>query len=146
MAELTFRGTEIKTGPNLVFDIFSGFDDEAEVRGEDDIVPEASGQDIQPRIKNKRVVELRGYVLGTGANLAAQQASYRTNINTLRGLLDPLQAAGALVVTAPYMGLAASTKTLNVRYLGAMWGDIVMMKFRRVSIKLICVDSPPEWT
>jgi hypothetical protein len=148
MTTLTFDGVDIRrtTDNTIVLDLVGGFDDEAEVRGEDTVIPGKAGRAVRDRVKDRRSIELRGYVQGIGSSLTARRTSYRGLIDELHGIFDPTASPAALVVTAPYMGLTSGTKTINARFLNAIWDDDVLGFFRRVSVELECVDSPPEWT
>ena len=152
MADLTFGGTDIKvstaaTAGGIYLDITGGFDDVAEVRGTDVIVPGRAGRTPLSRVKDRRLIELTGYVNGNpgAASLALRQQSYRTHIVTLQALFAPTDAAKSLVVTTPYLGLAAGTKTISARYLNAIWDVVVAGFFCRVSCQLEAVGNPPDW-
>ena len=152
MADLTFGGTDIKvstarTGGGIYLDVVSGFDGVAEVRGTDIVIPGRPGLTPLSRVKHRRLIELRGYVYGNpgAASFAAQQQDYRTHVTTLQGLIDPDDAAKSLVVTTPYLGLAAGSKSINARFLNAIWDVVEMGVFCRVSIQLEAVGNPPDW-
>lgn len=153
MADLTFGGTDIReatarTAGGIFLDLVSGFDGVAEVRGSDIVVPGTPGRTPLSRVKDRRLIELRGWVLGgpDTAALGTRQQDYRANIVTLQTLFDPDDAAKSLVVTAPYLGLAAGTKTITARYLNALWDVVVAGIFCRVSVQLEAVGNPPDWT
>ena len=145
MADLTFDGTDIHDRAGIFLDITSGFDDVAEVRGTDVIVPGRAGRTPLSRVKDRRLIELTGYVLGTGATLVLQQQAYRAKIVILQALIAPTGAAKSLVVTTPYMGLPSGSKTISARYLNAIWDVVVAEYFCRVSIQLEAVGNPPDW-
>lgn len=143
---LTYRGTSIQ-GTNIHLDIVSGYFDPAFVRGEDDVIPGASGRREQSRQKDRRVVRLEGWVKGTGSTLANRQASFNTNMNTLMGLLAYTSASGNLVVSATTMGLAAGTKTLSCKCINIVLGKPEAgYTFQRISVDLESIASPPDWT
>lgn len=147
MAELTYRGTELRrTDGGLYFWITDGFDDEADVRGDDWIAPERAGRVEGNRVKDRRLIELQGYVIGVGANEAAMRTAYRARVDDLHAIFDPTAAPGALVVHSPVMGLASGTKSINARYLNSVWSYGVVTLHAKVSVQLECIDSPPDWT
>lgn len=147
MAEdLHYRTVSIRRGDRSIFlQIVAGMDEQVEVRGSDDIIPEATGRDVQPRRPDRRVIELQGWVLGVGATIENKRTNYRSRINELHAILDPTLAPGALTVTSPYMGLASGTATIAARYVNAVWDEVIQGYFRRVSVELECVASPPNW-
>lgn len=144
---LTFRGVDLHRGPytanTIHFDLDSGFDDEAEVRGTDDIMPAASGRYEGQRAKDFRLIRLVGFVRGV------TQLDYRDLIDELHAIFDPTLSPGAVVVgggTEDYLGIPSGESfTLNARYLNAIWGDLKRQRFRSVVVTLECIDSPPEW-
>lgn len=144
--DLHYRTVNIRRADRSIFlQLYLGFDDEPSVRGEDDIVLYAAGRRLRSRWKDVRVIELRGWVQGVGATLAAKRAAYRERIDELHAIFDPTLAPGPLVVTAPYMGLASGTASIDARYLNASWDDPLLGWFRRVSVELECISSPPDW-
>lgn len=152
MADLTFNSTDIKvstarTTGGIYLDIVSGYDGVAEARGTDIVIPGRSGRTPLSRVKDRRLIELRGYVNGdpTAATLALRQQSYRTHVATLQGLIDSDDAAKSLVVTAPYLGLTSGSKTISARYLNSVWDVVVAGFFCRVSVQLEAVGNPPDW-
>lgn len=152
MSDLTFGGTDIKvstarTTGGIYLDVVSGFDGVAEARGTDIVIPGRPGLTPLSRVKHRRLIELRGYVNGdpTAATLALRQQSYRTHIATLQTLFDSDDAAKSLVVTTPYLGLAAGSKTISARYLNTIPDVVVAGYFCRFSIELEAVGNPPDW-
>lgn len=143
---LSYRGTDVQTA-NIHLDIVSGYFDHALVRGEDDVIPGASGRREQPRQKDRRIVRVEGWVKGTGATLADRQASFHTHMTTLMDLLDRSLASGNLVVSANTMGLAAGTKTLSCKCINHILGKPEAgYTFQRISADLESIASPPDWT
>lgn len=146
MADLTFGGTDIHNlTTGIYLDIVSGFDGVAEVRGTDLTIPGRPGRTPLSRVKHRRLIELRGPVFGVGANQLAAEQSYRANIVTLQALFDPDDAAKSLVATAPYLGLAAGSKTISARFLDAIWGTVESGVECEVSVQLEAVGNPPDW-
>lgn len=146
MAELTYRGTELRRSDGgLYFWIAQGFDDEAQVRGEDDIIPGLAGRTARNRVKDRRMIELQGYVIGVGADEAAMRAAYRARVDDLHTIFDPTLSPGALVVYSPVMGLASGSKSINARFLNSTWSYGKVTLYAKVSAMLECISSPPDW-
>lgn len=142
---LTYRGTDLHTA-NIHLDVHKGYAEPADVRGEDGIILGAAGRFVRPRVKDHRIIELRGWVQGTGASLTAQQQSWRTNTDALMALLDMTLSPGALVLSAPDLGLAAGSKSINARCINVLPGPIEGGSvFQRWTIQLEAVDNPPDW-
>ena len=141
---LTYRGTDIQTA-NIFLDIVRGYAEPAEVRGGDLTISGKPGRFEVARKKARRQIILEGWVLGTGASLAAKQQSWRTNTDALMALMDRTLASGALVVSSPYMGLAAGSLTASAKCVNLMAGPILSMYFQRWSIELESIADPPDW-
>lgn len=107
---LTYRGTDLHTA-NIHLDVHKGYAEPADVRGEDGIILGAAGRFVRPRVKDHRIIELRGWVQGTGATLTDQQQSWRTNTDALMALLDMTLSPGSLVLSDPDLGLPPSAAT-----------------------------------
>lgn len=107
---LTYRGTDIFT-TNIEFDVHIGYAEPPSVRGADVIISGKAGRTHMTKVADQRLIELRGWVTGTGATLVAQQQSWRSNTDILMGLLDRTLAPGPLVVSSPALGLPASAST-----------------------------------
>lgn len=143
---LTYRGTSIQTA-NIHLDVFSGYAEPARVRGEDGIIIGQPGRFLRPRVKDYRIVELRGWVQGTGATLVLKQQSWRASTDTLMALMDYTLGVGNLVATPPALGLPSGSKTLSCRCRNVLPGNIEGGSvFQRWTIELECIANPPEWT
>jgi hypothetical protein len=151
MSELTYRGTELRpSDKSFRFWITAGLDDEASVRGEDTVVPGLAGRLTRDRVKDRRVIELQGYIssngAGAGASEDAAREEYRDIIDTLHTIFDPTLDPGELIIYTPTAGVdSGKIRGLNARFLNAIWGPWIAGLNRTVSIQLECVDSPPEW-
>jgi len=153
VADLTFGGTDIKeatarTAGGIYLDIVSGFDGLADVRGSDLVIPGRAGRTPLSRVKDRRLIELRGYIHGgpDTDTLVNRQIDYRANVVTFQTLFDPDDAAKSLVVTTPYLGLPSGTKTIAARFLNAIWGVVDGGGiFCLVSVQLEAVGNPPDW-
>ena len=144
---LTFRGVDLHRGtyePNSInLDLVGGFDDEAEVRGDDRIMPEAAGRFEGARQLDRRIITLEGFVRGVTS------LDYRSLIDELHTIFDPTLSPGTLVVGGgdnDYLGIpSGETRTTTARYLNAVWGNYTRQRFRTVSVVLESIESPPEW-
>jgi hypothetical protein len=152
VADLTFDGTDIKeatarTAGGIYLDVVSGFDGVADVRGTDIVIPGRPGRTPLNRVADRRLIELRGYIHGgpDTDTLVNRQIDYRANVVVFQGLFDPTDAAKALVVTTPYLGLPSGSKSISARFLNAIWAEVVGGFFCRVSVQLEAVGNPPDW-
>lgn len=145
MADLTFGGTDIHDVNGIYLELLGGFDGVAEVRGADIIIPGRPGMTPLSRVKHRRLITLAGYVAGSGASAAAERQDYRANIVVVQTLFDPDDAAKALVVTTPYLGLPSGSKTISARFLNAIWDDPIGDVFRGLTVQLEAVGNPPDW-
>lgn len=145
--DLHYRTVNIRRLDRSIFlQVYHGFDDEASVRGVDDVLLYADGRRRRSRWKDVRIIELRGWVQGLGDTLTVRRQAYRARINELHAIFEPDLDPGPLVISAPYMGLVSGTATIQARFLNASWDEPVLGYFRRVSVELECISSPPEWT
>lgn len=143
---MTYRGTDVQTA-NIFLDLIRGYAEPPEARGADDVVPGATGRSQGTWAKDTRRIILEGWVQGTGATEAAQQQSWRTSTDALMALMDHTLSAGALVITAPYLGLASGSKTIQAKCVNVVPGPIQAgMTFQRWSFELVSIASPPDWT
>jgi hypothetical protein len=141
---LTYGGTDIQNSSIGTFlEIRRGLNEIPEVRGIDTIIPSAVGRRLRNRVKDRRIIELFGYVAGTGSGEAAQRSSFRTQVAALKALFDPT-VSRSLVATLENGG----TGTIAARTLTMIWGDAwsedLSPSFASVSIELESVA--PEWT
>jgi hypothetical protein len=147
MSRITAAGTELQPlNGKLHFYVNGGLDDQPEVRGADFIVPSAAGRLVPTsgaRLNDRLLVELRGFVHGIGATEAAAQQDYRSTMDTLLGIFDPTDNPWALVVFGPVHGVATGHKrTIMVRYLDSVPGELYGGITRNFSIRLECVTFP----
>ena len=143
MSELSADGVDIRRADgSIYFWIHRGFlDDVASVRGEDDIIPSAAGMAPRPRIKHRRIPELRGQIKG------ADDAAYLALVAEVQDTLFNLAAdPWPLVVADGYRGLGPGvTATLMVRTISVTPAADLLTYRRGFAFVLESVDSPPEW-
>lgn len=138
---LTYAGTDVQQNPIGIFlEIARGLNEVAEVRGSDTVVPGLAGRVSRNRVADRRTIELRGLVAGSGATEAAQRSSFRTLVNTVRTLFSPTAAPANLVATLEN----GTTGTIAARTLPTLLWDQLGPSVARVSIELESVA--PDWT
>lgn len=139
----TIGGTNVQTD-NIHCDLTKGFNEPADVRGKDDVVPEATGQEAGVWEKDKRILTTEWKIEGTGATLAEKQASWRTASDTLRDLMDKT-VIREHVMGPPDHGVDQEY-SLNAQCINAIPGPILnAWTLQKWSIQFKCIDSPPEW-
>ena len=126
--------------------ILGGPDDLATYRGEDDVVPEASGMDPGLWVAESRILRIQTLIVGDGATGTLAAQSYRSRADALAAKMDPASTI-SVVVYAPLFGLSSGqTATLagcrpqNITGAPAM-GD----QGRLVVLELKSIASPPNW-
>ncbi len=139
----TFGGTSlvtlVGTQPRIVLRCTRGLDDLPRVRGRDTIIPATAGRTARNRVRDIRIIELIGFVAGTGATDSAQMTDFRNAIETLRALLDPTAAAQSLVIALEDAG----TATITARPRNMLWGDDRLATFRALSVEFEAVGN--DW-
>lgn len=139
----TYDGTLLVTTvgnvPRIVLRCVRGLDDAPEVRGEDTVIPSAEGRVPRNRVWDRRVIELYGFVAGTGASETAQRADVRSALETLRTLFDPTGDPATLVVTLE----DGSTATISARPINMVLDDGRIPTYREVSVELEAVED--DW-
>jgi hypothetical protein len=147
MAGIVANSLELRptSGDKWFFWITGGFDDLGSVRGQDVVIDGAAGRFVPPigRVSDTLIVEMKGWIVGRGATEAVARADYRTSLDTISAaILDPTLDPFPIVVHTPVMGLATGKKrTINARFLNAVWGDWVAGLKRAVSVRFECVDG-----
>jgi hypothetical protein len=138
LTELTYKGTSLMRSNNTVLlRIVRGIGEVMSVRGRDTVIPGATGMTPRNRVKHDLVIELRGMVMGTGADEAAQRASLVTLRAEMRTLFDPSAAPGTLVATLEN----GSTQDITARAINLMWGDDRISTYRELSVELLAVED-----
>src|SRR5688500_1802797 len=107
MSVITLDGLELwQEGYRFEFRA-GGPDDLPEYVGADDNIPTASGMDPGQWVKKRRTVQLYGQVLGQGADLEAQQISYRSRMDALVAKMD-VNSLVDLIAYAPTFGVSGN--------------------------------------
>jgi hypothetical protein len=150
---LRVRATDCQTD-NIHLDLV-GYGEPPLVRGEDDVIPQASGRDPGARTKDVYRFVLQGHVRGTGTDPEQRALSWRTATDALMALMDFSLDPGTVEVgpaapaqfpdSAPYLGLTGD-RELNARCVSMVRGPVqAHMSFQTWSFEMVCIDSPPEW-
>lgn len=133
------NGTDLSTG-HFYLRLVRGLIEVAEVRGEDTVIPSATGRVPRNRVADTLRIEAAGMVMGQGMDEATQQADLRAAMDALRALMDP--------TLAPYLITATledgSTRTIMARPLNLVPGPDDIPSYRTVSLEWESVS--PAWT
>lgn len=114
---VTYRGTDLVTLSSgqlrLCFRLTRGLYAGEDVRGVDVTVPGLAGRISANRVRDRRVLEVEGFVQGVGSTEALRLADFETAMTAVMALFDPKLVAGSLVV-----GLqGGGTKSITARTL-----------------------------
>lgn len=116
--------------------------------GEDDDVPLADGMDPGQWRASFRDIALHGFVAGSGSSAQAVRESFRTASGLLIAKMDPATLVD-VVVYPPHFGLGeGDTATLsNCRPMSidAPEPSDLWYEGWEVTLRLRCIDSPPDW-
>lgn len=108
---ITYRGTDcvtISSGQvRICLRLTSGLYSGLAVRGKDVLVPGLAGRIAGNRVRDRRTLEVEGFVQGVGSTEDARRADFETAMQTVDGLFDPTLAAGTLVVALQGGGTAS---------------------------------------
>ena len=132
-----------------------GYGEPPSVDGEDDVVLEATGREVGPRIYDVYRFRLEGHVRGVGTDREERALSWRAATDALMAVMDFVLDPGEVMIgpaapaqfpdSASYLGLTAD-KFLNARCVSMVRGPVQRhMSFQTWSFEMECVDSPPLW-
>jgi len=124
----------------LLFRITRGINEVPEARGVDTVVPSLNGRIPRSRRLDRLVVEASGLVIGAGATEALQRTDFRSLMETLRDLMNPVQDPYDIAVTVE----DGTTRTITARPLNLVSGDDDLPSFREVSLQWESVDAA-DW-
>lgn len=141
LRSLTFKGTDIQRSDfKIHLEVKRGFLESADVRGEDTIIPGATGRVPRNRKKDLRVIELEGTVRGEGATEDLRLSDFQDSCDALISLFDPAAATGTLSGTA----WDGTTRSIVCRALpGNVW-SMVLPGEATFNVQLLSVV--PDWT
>ena len=88
MGNLLYRSLDLQNGdiPELStiwFDIYRGFNEPAEVRGDHLVIPQKPGMTEMVLVPHRLTIELRGFVRGAGSTRVERQGSWREATDAL---------------------------------------------------------------
>jgi hypothetical protein len=136
---LTYRTIDLaRADLTIILEVVAGLNEVAQVRGTDTVIPSLAGRRARARVRDVRVIELRGWVMGAGSNDADQRSSFRDLVQELQALFDPT-IVGDLVATLEN----GDTATIAARTTSLMWGDAPAPQLCALSVELESVE--PEW-
>lgn len=134
-------GTDLtRSDGRLLFRITKGLNEVPEVRGQDVIVPGRSGRIPRNRKLDKFMIEATGMIIGAGATEALQRADFRSLVETLRDLMNPVVDPYDIVVTVE----DGTTRTITARPQNIVWGDDTLASYREGSLQWESVDAA-DW-
>lgn len=120
----------------------------ATYRGEDDVVPEATGRYAGEFIADMREVALHGFVAGFASDAQTNREAFAT---AFQSIVDRMAPTDLLTITVypPNFGLAVGyvATLLNVRPQRILGPDPADLWYEgwEGSLELVCIDSPPDW-
>lgn len=136
---LTYDSTDIQDLDGIFLEIIRGAPGEpAEVRGRDDVALGRDGRVARNRRRDVRIIELSGWVKGTGSDEEDQREDYWDNRLALEALFST-GTTDVLQATLPN----GDTYTINTRCRPPMLFRQIVPAFATVSIELESVD--PDW-
>lgn len=152
MNELRFDALSLQNGvtcelSTIWLDLMSGYSEPAEVRGSDDVIPQAEGQTYGKWTRDYRSIQLSGYVRGVGITPDARRSSWRAATDTLMAKMQLHTIPKVLAVYGPYIGLGAGVvRTIDAYVVRVVPGPVsATMTYQEWSIQLKAIGSPPEW-
>lgn len=137
---LTYSGTDIQDLEGIFLEIIRGAPGEpSEVRGRNDIALGRDGQVVRNKRVNLRIVELVGWIKGTGATEATQRSDYWDNRLDFEALFSAVDVDD-LVATLPN----GESYTLSCRLRPPVLFRQIAPAYATLSLELESVD--PDWT
>jgi hypothetical protein len=137
---LEYDGTDLQQ-PDLQWflEIARGLNESPSVRGKDWIVPARAGRVPANRVNDVLKIELVGIVTAdpTLTDPDDQRASYRVNVQIIRGLFAPNRAVADLVATLE----TGDIVSISARPRNLIWNERVQALFATVSIELEGLDD-----
>lgn len=147
---LTFRSLNIRELPlseaNIHFDLAVGFAEPPAARGEDQTLPGLAGTTRMVWMPDHKIIELPGFVKGTGATLEERQESWREATDALMAAMQFDDDPGPLIVGPgddQYLGLDQAY-AINAVAINTIGGPVLRRwTFQAWSIQLRAYD--PFW-
>ena len=149
MPRLTLDGLELQDqSAGIWLDIVDGgLDSIPSYRGEDDVIPQASGRDPGLWTADVRTVKLYGTVWGNGATAAIRRAAYRAKVDQLVAKMDVATLVD-LVAHGPNEGIAIGQSSTLADCRPDTWlpGPPHGWEWREFTLTLVSIASPPTWS
>jgi hypothetical protein len=141
LSSLTYDGTDLQRSDLSVhLEITLGLNDGLDVRGEDSVVPGATGRIPRSREGDVRHLQLAGWVQGVGTTEAARLADWQSLRDELEALFDPTRDEATLAGEA----WDGTTRTIEARpEPGIIWNQSEIPGVTQLSVALIATD--PTW-
>lgn len=124
----------------LLFRVTRGINEVPEVRGQDTIVPSLNGRIPRSRRLDRHVIEAEGLVMGAGATEALQWTDFRSLMDSLVDLMNPVQDPYNIAITVE----DGTTRTITARPLNLVSGDDDIPSYREVTLQWESVDAA-DW-
>jgi hypothetical protein len=124
----------------LLFRITRGLNEVPEVRGQDVVVPGRSGRIARNRKLDRLPIEATGMVMASGASESLRLADFRSLVETLRDLMNPVQDPYEIVATVE----DGTTRTITARPQNIVWGDDTIPGYQTASLAWESVDAA-DW-
>lgn len=135
---LSYDGNDVQQSDfSLFLEIVRGLNEAPLVRGRDTVVPSLAYRIPRSRVADSIVIELRGFITGTGSGEAALREDFRNNVDTIKFLFDPTGDPKDLVATCE----DGTLRTISCRTTSLVWGQ-VLPSFANVSIEL---EAYEDW-
>lgn len=130
--------------PEIYFDLVKGYHDGDRVKGDDWNVPGSVGRIFFQKVKDSRIIELDGFVRGTGATLNDRQESWRASTDLVKAAMDMSATLATLTLLEPYLGLTDDVE-LEAVAIQIMTGPVQSnMTYQRWNVQLEAFD--PAWS
>jgi hypothetical protein len=114
------------------FDVWS-------TRGRDTIIPGAHGQVARNRKRDRLIIIAEGFIMGDGANEAAQRADIVATYASLHTLMEPTQAPYTLV----YTDEAGGEWEIEARPVNILYSPDNLPTYREASAEWLAIDT--DW-
>jgi hypothetical protein len=140
LASLTFDSVDLQRSDLSVhLDIVAGLNDGLDVRGQDTVIPTATGRTPRTRKGDVRHILLAGVLQGTGSTEAVRLASWQNLRDELEAVFDPTADPATLV------GMAndGTWRSIEARTVAIVWNPSTVFGVGELSISLDAAD--PTW-
>lgn len=140
---MLLRSLEVTEGVSggINLDLWTGYFEPPEVRGEDRVIPGKPGLWLGNRVENDRELTLNGWVRGKGSDEEERTADWHDKTVALMAVLDRTLGPGELVIPAAYLGVP-NDKVIEVVTLSMIPGRIrACMSYQTWSVDLLAAET-----